>query len=297
MEFLDDTYPSPFILDNIEYLNVDQYIKTLDPSLPLYKRTSQRNMAIELKFTSNKHLLAKLHDIKNKHKLNPVYQSIIKSTLEPIKQNSVIKFDYIIKNLLSIQLSQDYQNLHIKGIDPISIKDAIKDINNTVLLMFNNDFKSNILFYVTKQLEHEAKYTRYINIYPEEYNKKDLQIKRIQSEASYNRNLVSYYVIAPLKSNKKSEIMTFIRSIAKNSDIKYYNIEYLNINPIEHLLTPKIDIVYKYNTGDPKQAINDLDVTKLPTIADSDLLCLAYNLSIGDIIYVYDFSPHFRRII
>lgn len=95
----------------------------------------------------------------------------------------------------------------------------------------------------------------------------------------------SYYIVNQFH---KAKYLKMVSRIAKYNDILIYQPSGLSTRPTQHFMTPPVKVV----TGEAIDAIKG----SIGAISSSDPLIKEMGLRGGDVIFVDDFSPHYRIV-
>lgn len=264
--FLDNGYPSPFIINGTKWSSVDSYMNTVpNPNL---------DVAVTEKFLQNPHLRALLFRTENKriiddtdptNRLGLLLMELRDSKLN--KPQIPQEFDVVMRNLKSLLELKGYTRFSTPG---SNAKLPINNLPNKTLKgysIYNRDDKEATLDLFLDEPWPES---------------------RLQALNPAQNNKRHYYIIANLSRNNLGVILS---KLSTYNNIFYFPLNEMFIEYRNHILTPKTYLVTE------PQEVSILDPTKLPEISITDPLIRELGYQLGDIIGVQDFSPHYRTIV
>lgn len=320
--FLSTFYPAPFIIDNIRWRTVEHYYNAM--------KTDNPDMRDEIRLSRSPLIARQLgNDIPMgliRSDWNDVQDNILyNALLSKFKDNASI-LDKLLNTAPNILMDQSIDNR--LGILLMKVRDSltpeINPLNGTTQILYDNlysilnDQGFSTIIYLNgdsvnipildgprvdtsgmilrgKPLEKQTKpkIVQYelaiIDIYiHDEYTK--TRMNTIIEKYKHDENKPIYYVIAQLNKTSMNEMLRK----AAFANIRFFSPSELYVVPSRSMLTPSVT---KLTSDNPIYNYMRSIQSKLPELSASDKFAKEKGLVQGDIILVYDFSPHYRVIV
>lgn len=270
-----------------------------------WNRDEYLDIALFNKFQANARLRKKLLNLSKYtfvSKTDPVLASSYNKLITKLLKTKVVTNDVIYTNLFNILQMHGYQyfvNFEAKKTIAQHLQSTNKEIvniTNVKVSLYLYGFIFDRYVEDSKSLADAKVSILEINIptFNDEklidYISRKYKVSNAKEENQY-KLLKEYYWVHQLTKPKYTKIM---ERISPYTDINIYQPNFLQVRASEHFMCPQVTLIKEdhpeYESISAKKGMIGL-------ISHKDHLCRERNYKMGDIIFINDYSPHYRKII
>jgi len=257
--------PSPFALDGRRWRSIQQYIDIIGSSdaydAVMTMLHSNPVLAMRLASTGDATLVSDKYPLLAKALMTA--RGTISMVLPP-EDEATVSYD-IIRRFFDVLRSQEYE--HILPIGGVISFDNPPVGDITDLMMEGPNGIGIIDIYLTTK-------------YPED------RLKSIIAKYKDSGVKYTYYLLTSIRKSQLNKLM----NIAVGGNVHFFSPEGLYVTPSKHLLSSHVELVNRMDSiyG---------HIKSISEISLRDPLIREMGLSVGDIILVKDFSPHYRVVV